>query len=34
MEINRISSDLKFINQLGATLNLEEKYAFGNIPIL
>lgn len=25
MEINRISSDLKFINQLGATLNLEEK---------
>jgi len=26
MDIYRIASDLKFINQIGKTLNLEERY--------
>lgn len=26
MEISRISSDLKFINQIGRTLNLDERF--------
>lgn len=26
MDVYRISSDLKFVNQIGATLNIEERY--------